>query len=151
MVDDKKIIDVTGAELKRPYIVRFIRADGAPIEEYFYEQRADADQHLNMFCDDDSGLYKRIAILNDETRTVERVLVFVDGKLRMDLCDHDVVRLRSGYRKPEEARYLFSVSNIHEEFGRCLITPINDGLPLPSSESVGLEMVDRVCSQKDMQ
>jgi len=130
----------------KKYIVRFIRADKAPTEEYFYASRADADKHLDTFRDDDSGLYRFIAILNDETRTVERILVFENGRCREDMCDRDIVRLRSGFRRPEEAKFLFCVSNIHEELGHCLITILNGGLTLPSSESVGLEMIDRVCS-----
>ena len=59
------------------YIVRFIRRDGQPDEEYFYNFKPDAENHLNLFRDDDSELYKRIEVLR------------ADGSLEMVL---DAVR-----------------------------------------------------------
>ena len=44
------------------YIVRFIRADSQPDEEYFYHTREEAKAHYNLFRDDDSGLYSKIEI-----------------------------------------------------------------------------------------
>ena len=49
------------------YIVRFIRADRGPDEEYYYPRETDAIAHYNLFLDDDSGLYCRIEIeYNDQ-------------------------------------------------------------------------------------
>lgn len=45
------------------YLVRFVRRDRQPDEEYFYNNRQDADHHLNLFRDDDSDLYCRIELL----------------------------------------------------------------------------------------
>lgn len=42
------------------FIVRFIRRDGQPDEEYMYQSEKDAQYHFNLFMSDDSGLYKRI-------------------------------------------------------------------------------------------
>ena len=44
------------------YIVRFIRADNGPDEEYYYPREQDAIDHYNLFLDDDSSLYLRIEI-----------------------------------------------------------------------------------------
>ena len=44
------------------YIVRFIRVDCGPDEEYYYHTEQEASAHFNLFLDDDSKLYKRIEI-----------------------------------------------------------------------------------------
>ena len=44
------------------YIVRFVRADCGPDEEYYYHREEDALRHYNFFLDDDSSLYLRIEI-----------------------------------------------------------------------------------------
>lgn len=44
------------------YILRFIRADCGPDEEYYYHREQAAVDHFSLFLDDDSGLYKRIEI-----------------------------------------------------------------------------------------
>ncbi len=45
------------------YIVRFIRKDDKPIEEFFYHTYEEAFVHLALFRNDDSGLYRRIEIV----------------------------------------------------------------------------------------
>lgn len=45
------------------YIVRFIRRDAEPIEEYYYRSLSAAEDHLEMFRDDDSELYSKIEVL----------------------------------------------------------------------------------------
>ena len=52
------------------YIVQFQRYDSLPNEEYYYHDKDEAEQHLRLFQCDDSGLYKRIVLLEwvgDET------------------------------------------------------------------------------------
>lgn len=46
------------------YIVRFIRKDGKPVEEFFYHAFEAAISHLLLFKDDDSDLYIRIEIID---------------------------------------------------------------------------------------
>ena len=45
------------------YIVQFQRKDGQPDEEYIYPNRDDAEHHFRRFYGDDSGLYRKIALL----------------------------------------------------------------------------------------
>lgn len=45
------------------YIVRFVRWDGQPNEEYYYYHLEDAAFHFGLFKEDDSGLYTRIELL----------------------------------------------------------------------------------------
>ena len=50
------------------WIVRFIRKDSRPDEEYYYHSFADAEYHRDLFLNDDSGLYDRIEIINESTK-----------------------------------------------------------------------------------
>lgn len=42
------------------FIVRFVRKDGKPDEEYYYHTLQEAEAHKKLFDDDDSDLYERI-------------------------------------------------------------------------------------------
>lgn len=46
------------------YVVRFIRYDGKPDEEYVYRTYEDALAHYSLFKNDDSGLYEKIEIID---------------------------------------------------------------------------------------
>lgn len=48
------------------YILRFVRADCGPDEEYYYHREAEAIDHFNLFLDDDSSLYRRIEIEHND-------------------------------------------------------------------------------------
>ena len=45
------------------FLLIFRRADGKPQEEYYYHYREDAESHINLFENDNSGLYERIDLL----------------------------------------------------------------------------------------
>ena len=47
------------------YIVRFVRKDNQPDEEYYYRQLADATYHFSLFVDDDSNLYSKIEVIDE--------------------------------------------------------------------------------------
>lgn len=47
-----------------PFILRFVRLDKKPTEEYYYNRLEDAITHYNLFLDDDSGLYRKIEIID---------------------------------------------------------------------------------------
>ena len=47
------------------YIVRFIRRDFLPNEDYYYYNKEHALEHYNLFKEDDSNLYKRIELLEN--------------------------------------------------------------------------------------
>ena len=47
------------------FIVRFVRKDGQPDEEYYYHTLQEAEAHKLLFDDDDSDLYERIEIIPD--------------------------------------------------------------------------------------
>lgn len=48
------------------WILRFQRSDQQPDEEYYYQSKAAAVHHMNLFRCDDSGLYQRIDLLQWE-------------------------------------------------------------------------------------
>lgn len=48
------------------YLLRFVRRDQQPNEEYFYNNQQDAEYHMNLFRDDDSDLYCHIDLLRVE-------------------------------------------------------------------------------------
>ena len=45
------------------YAVKFIRKDGQPDEVYYYHKKEDAEYHLHLFDNDDSGLYSNIVLM----------------------------------------------------------------------------------------
>ena len=60
------------------YIVQFVRRDGQPNEEYIYYNRNEAEKHLHLFQNDDSGLYTKIRLLAwfGDITTVLQVIEF---------------------------------------------------------------------------
>ena len=57
------------------FVVRFVRKDGKPDEEYYYQALDPAVSHFKLFDNDDSGLYKKTLLLvNDGTvrHTIDR-------------------------------------------------------------------------------
>lgn len=44
------------------YVVTFYPLDGGAVEEYYYPKKEDAEYHLSLFENDDSGLYSAIRI-----------------------------------------------------------------------------------------
>lgn len=58
------------------FVVRFIRCDGRPPEEYFCHAYNEAWEHLSLFGDDDSGLYKRIELIRIGNCTAYETVLF---------------------------------------------------------------------------
>lgn len=46
------------------FVVRFLRNDEKPVEEYVYNTYNEALKHYDLFKDDDSGLYEKIEIID---------------------------------------------------------------------------------------
>ena len=51
------------------YIVRFVRVDGRPNEDYYYHNLKDAIFHFTLFKEDDSGLYLKIELIEEVENT----------------------------------------------------------------------------------
>ena len=60
--------------MENGYIVRFVRRDGKPNEEYLYRTVEEARQHFDLFNEDDSGLYDSIEVIDQ--MQPDEVIVF---------------------------------------------------------------------------
>ena len=49
------------------FVVSFIRQDNLPNEDYYYYSKEQALEHFNLFINDDSNLYKRIELLENDS------------------------------------------------------------------------------------
>lgn len=60
------------------YCVRCIRKDNQPDECYHYWHKDEAEYHLKLFRNDDSGLYERIDLLTiaGNLSTISRSITF---------------------------------------------------------------------------
>lgn len=58
------------------------------------------------------------------------------------ILDGDIVKLRPEYSSPGERKYLFVAKDINPDTNRCIIVCINGITTIPSSECVGLEMIE---------
>ena len=56
------------------YVTRFHRLDGKPREDYYYHTKEEALNHLNLFRNDDSGLYRSIEVIDLENGARQTVL-----------------------------------------------------------------------------
>ncbi len=61
------------------FVIRFVRVDQKMDEEYYYQSDREAINHLKLFYEDDSGLYKRIEVIDETTSDVIMTLPFNDG------------------------------------------------------------------------
>ena len=56
------------------FIVRFIRKDNKQDEEYYYSKPEDARYHFSLFATDDSDLYRRIELIDEDKGEILDVL-----------------------------------------------------------------------------
>ena len=47
-------------------IIRFVRKDGEPDEDHLFVDLEDALYHMDMFQEDDSGLYEKIVLFDED-------------------------------------------------------------------------------------
>ena len=133
------------------YIVRFTRSDDKPVEEYPYRTEIEAVKHFNLFRNDDSGIYRNIAVVEENSNTVIAILLFdSEGRPTGTFKAGDIVRLKTEFCSEWERHLVFSVSNINEATSRCTITCLNSGMAIPSSEIVGLDMIRQVADGKPL-
>ena len=55
------------------YVVRFVRSDCKPDEEYYYQSEKDAMYHFNLFIDDSSNLYDCIIVETTDGKIITRL------------------------------------------------------------------------------
>ena len=123
------------------YITRFTTVDNER-QDYIYHEVADADNHLKLFLNDDSGLYKNICVMDADKNTVLGILPFKDGKPQPLIVHGSIVKLKPEWCSPGEEKYRFHAYNIHEEMETVCISCINSSLTIGSSQMVGLNMIE---------
>lgn len=124
------------------YVLRLVSAKSGMVEEKLFTAREEALREYAKLREDNSSAYSMVALLDCKSNTVLHLLQFEAGQLRIDLADGDVVRLREGFYEKGEEKYLYKVSDINENTGRCLILCINSGAAIPTAESVDVGMVE---------
>ena len=124
------------------YKVKFISKGISLVEkERTFKTLDEAKVYLCYFVGDSSGNYDRIALLDVKKQLVLAVLDFEDGKYRDIFFDSEMVKLRERFCSKAEKKYLYSISNINEITGRCLITCLRNNGGIPVAETVDLNMV----------
>ena len=124
------------------YVTRFTRYDGRT-ENYVYPTREEAEAHCALFVEDDSGLYRNIAVI-DDSNTVLTILPFANGKPETTLRVGDHVKYRDAWSTPEERKYIFAIRNINELTENVIIACLNSQLTLTPTEYVKLNMIEPV-------
>ena len=124
------------------YVLRLVSAKIGKVEEKLFTAREEALREYAKLREDNSSAYSIVALFDFKSNTVIHLLQFEAGQLRIDLADGDVVRLREGFYEKGEEKYLYKVSDINENTGRCLILCINSGAAIPAAESVDVGMVE---------
>ena len=124
------------------FSTRFIRKDGQPDEIYSYNAVEDAVNHLRLFKDDDSDLYRNISVLDEKNGIVLSYIHFDrNGKIDAFLNDGDTVKIRPEWSAPGEEKYFYRVLNINENVDRCDIKCLNSSLSLGSVQTVDTNMI----------
>ncbi len=122
------------------FITRFTAVSN-DVQDYYYHNVEDAEKHLNLFLDDNSGLYRNVCVMDAEKNTVLGILPFINGKPQKVILHDSIVKLRPEWCSPGEEKYIFRVSNIHEQLGHACITCQNSLMTIKPSEIVGLDMI----------
>lgn len=126
------------------YIVRFRGMDRRVDSEYYYNNLTDALKHAELFDDDESGLYRNVAVLEETAKTTKvlRIKCFFGGGNIFD--DGMIVSISPAWLSPAEQaqpRHKYVILNMHEEMETATIGDLDTKISLGSSERVGLEMI----------
>lgn len=58
------------------FITRFNRLDNRT-EDYYYYTKEEAESHMELFKDDDSGLYKNIEVMSADGDKEHQIMVLI--------------------------------------------------------------------------
>ena len=89
------------------YLVRFLRKDDKPTEEYCYNELKDAREHFELFREDDSDLYQTIQIIEEgfENKEIDSFSFALGSWARLRL-DYLREYCRDEYERLKEAGVL---------------------------------------------
>lgn len=128
------------------FITRFTSTDkDKTAEDYLYHTEQEAPDHLLLFKDDVSGLYRNIAIIDDRNYVLH-ILPFAEGKPQDVISAGGCVKVRLKYSSHEEIEWddVFVVTNMNEWSDRINITCLTINMVLKLAETVGVEMVHHI-------
>lgn len=124
------------------YITRFLKTNDGN-EDYLYKTEKEARNHLELFLNDDSGLYRNISVIDDDiSMRILCILPFKNG-IPGDLINAgDIVRLKEEYSHPEERTNLYVVKNMNEQSENIQIMCITSDMVLKPIETVKIDMIE---------
>lgn len=124
-------------------IVRFIRKDNKPNEDYYYHEEIQAKKHFESFKDDNSGLYSRIELLREFKSGNGSYIIDVIA-FDIPFKNGDLVKLVRKWSRPAERKYIYVVANVNELTQRCDIRAVNSNMILVGTETVSFEMIEKI-------
>ena len=126
------------------YIIRNIGTDNKEISSVGYSNLEAAIGAFETLSRGNNREILYVVLLDSAKNLVLRIACFESNGIVSEIYDGDVVRLRERYCEPGEAKNLYTVTDINENTGRCLIISLNSGMAIVPSETVGLEMIETV-------
>lgn len=126
------------------YILKKIGLNKTELSCLKYDDLVDADRAFADSVLNNDGKCLYIVLLDKPKKRVVRICGFENKEIAIELRDGDIVSLREEFCEPGESKNLYTVTDINENTGRCLIISLNSRMPIASSESVGLEMIETV-------
>ena len=122
------------------FITRFTTIS-KEVQDYYYHDVEDAEKHLKLFLNNDSGLYRNICVMDIENNTVLEILPFKERNPQELIVNGSIVRIKPEWCSQGEEKYVYRVSNIHELHERACVTCLNSIMTIMPSEIVGLDMI----------
>ena len=126
------------------YIIRNIGIDNKEISSVGYSNLEAATGAFETLSRGNNREILYVVLLDSAKNLVLRIACFESNGIVSEIYDGDVVRLRERYCESGEAKNLYTVTDINENTGRCLIISLNSGMAIAPSETVGLEMIETV-------
>lgn len=134
-----------GNSIMENYIIRKIGMDKNEVTSVGYSNLEEAIAAFEALGRDNTEIILYNVLYDRAKNLVLRVLCFDGNGIVSEIHDGDVVRLREEFCEPNEAKNLYTVTDINENMGRCLIISLNSGMSIAPSETVGLEMIESIC------
>lgn len=126
------------------YIIRKIGMGKNEVSSVGFSNLEEAMGAFEALGRDNTGEVLYNVLYDRAKNLVLRILCFDGNGIVSEIRDGDVVRLREEFCEPNEAKNLYTVTDINEITGRCLIISLNTSMAVAPSETVGLEMIKTV-------
>ena len=127
----------------KPYKIKFM-TNGKSLEqkEKVFDSLSDAKSCFESLASDNYAC-ERIVLLDLNKNNILASIEFDKGIYSNTFYDSDIVKLKEEFCSELEKTYIFKLSDINENTGRCLITCLNSRNLIPCAECVGLDMITK--------